>query len=242
MSQIKITARELIRKSMTVMGALGQGENPSDQEANDALYNLNEIVDKWNTEQLMIPSVINYVLHMSGKEKYTIGEDLTADFNMKRPLNGINNAYFKMTDNMTIPVEILSSDQYMLFVDKAITTTLANYIYYNAVYPLAEIYVYPAATSGNLILNVSSQFEIFPDLDTVIDLPSGYIRALRLNLAVDLSPEYGRQADQQLIEQAVGAKSTIKVTNSSQKIILMDTDASLMRQSGGFNIWTGGYE
>lgn len=57
-----------------LVGAIGQGENPSDLEANDALQTLNELVDKWNTENLMISYNSNILVPMvAGKSMYTIG-------------------------------------------------------------------------------------------------------------------------------------------------------------------------
>lgn len=67
-------------------------------------------------------------------------------------------------------------------------------------------------------------------MDDIIDLPSGYVRLLRYNLAVELSTEYGRQLDDRIEQMAVGAKSFIKTTNGAQKQTIAVVDAVHLEQ------------
>ena len=90
-----------------------------------------------------------------------------------------------------------------------------------------------------MVLTVSGQFLAFDTLDSMVDLPSGYIKALRYNLAVELSTEYGRQLSDKVEAMAVGAKSFIKTTNGAQKQIISVVDSALRSKGGGYNIYTG---
>lgn len=234
--QVKITARELIRRSLILIGVLGQGENPTSAEADDALQTLNEIVDKWNVEALMITSNVKIKFPLTGAKSYTIGEG--GDIDTLRPPSGVLGAYYEMPGGISIPLQIITESQYENIVLKDLNVQIPNIIFYNNSHPLAELFVYPISDVGSVVLSVSDQFLLFPTLDTVIDLPSGYIKALRYNLATELSTEYGRQLDERIIEMAIGAKSFIKTTNSASKRIISYCDPALI-SSGSYNIYEG---
>lgn len=219
------------------------GENPTDQEAEDSLQTLNEIVDKWNIESLMITSTINYDVPLTGKKVYTMGPG--GDIDVIRPPSGILQAYYLMpTSNqeVSLPIEIITQGQYNGIAIKDLQITIPQMLYYNADYPLAHVYIYPISSVGKVVITVSDQFMGFSDLDAVIDLPPGYIKALRYNLAVELSTEYGRQLDERIESMAVGAKSFIKANNSTVKREILTCDNALMKsgKGGSFNIYSGG--
>ena len=245
MSQlITTTARDLIRRAMILIGSLGVGENPNDQEAEDALMTLNEIIDKWNIESLMITSTESYNVPLVGKKIYTIGPG--GDINVHRPPNGITQAYYNMpTSNLpvSLPIEIISQNQYNEIVLKDLQVTIPNVLYYNADYPLGHVFIHPISSVGNVSLITNNSFDAFESLDAIVDLPPGYLKALRYNLAVELSTEYGRQLDQRIEEMAIGAKAFIKANNSTIKKDVLMCDSALRKHygRGNFNIYTGGY-
>lgn len=225
-----------------LVGVLGTGENPSDQEANDALSTLNEIVDKWNVESLMIPSNEDVVFPCSGKKIYTFGPG--GDIDELRPPSGIIGAYFNfqntgMSGPMSFPVRIITENEYNAIVLKEFGSTIPQVLFYRSSFPLAQVFVYPLPSSGSMTLTVSGQFRVFASLESIIDLPSAYVKALRYNLAAELSTEYGRQLDPAIREMAVGAKAFIKSTNGAQKQLTMFVDRGLRVKAPGYNIYSG---
>lgn len=234
--QVKTTARDIIRRAMKSIAALGEGENPSSNEANDALLILNEIVDKWNIETLMIPAMQDIEFNLTNKKMYTIGD--TGDINTIHPATGILGAYYKF-NGISYPLAMITEGQYNDIVLKDLMSTIPQYVKYRATNPLGELIVYPICNQGSIVLNVNGQFNAFSSLDSIIDLPSGYIKALRTNLAIELGIEFGRQSDPRLEAIAVSAKNQIKITNSAQKPWVMSADAALLRSGSGFNIYSG---
>lgn len=242
MSQIiKITARDLIRKSLTTLGVLGMGDNPSEQEANDALFVLNEIVDKWNIEKLMITNSVDITFNNTGNKIYTIGP--MGDIDVPRPPSGIDDAYYIMTQSgkeISLPLKQITQVQYNSLTIKDLNVIVPQYYFYNASYPLAQLYLYPLTNQGKTVLTVSDQFTKFNNLDSLIDLPIAYITALRYTLTVMLAKDYGRAIDEDMKQLAAGAKATIKAINSSIKKEIMRVDGALLSKSGNnFNIYSG---
>lgn len=233
MSQITITARELIRQSLKTLAILGDGENPSAGEANDGLMLLNEIVDKWNTENLMTASFNKIEIPLVfGQSRYEISG---------MPISGIDSVYMQ-TSNISSHIRKLTKTEYENISNKTETNGNCNAIYYNASYPIAELYVHPcgSGSSSKIVMAVQSVFDIFPDLDTEINLQSGYIMALRLNLAVNIAPYFSVAASQTVMEQAVGAKSFIKDNNNKNKPLKMRCDKALNSRRPYYNIFSDG--
>ena len=53
------SAGEIINGSLRLIGALAEGEVPSAETSADALMTMNQMIDSWNTERLMIYNTID---------------------------------------------------------------------------------------------------------------------------------------------------------------------------------------
>lgn len=92
-------------------------------------------------------------------------------------------------------------------------------VYINYTYPYATVYVYPVPSSGTLNLSSNKPLTEQATAATVLSMPQGYERALRLNLEVELMPQNGI-FDQLIIAQAAEAKATLKRINAKNRPIL----------------------
>ena len=64
---------------------LAEGETPSSETANDALYALNQMIDSWDTERLAVFSTQDQVFSWpSGERTRSLGP--TGDFVGERPV------------------------------------------------------------------------------------------------------------------------------------------------------------
>src|SRR5271154_5020111 len=85
------TALDLIKSAMRVLNVLASGEEPSGAEAADGLGILNQMLDSWQIERLMIFTIQRVVNDIngnpfnlvSGQQVYKVG--LGGDFNIPRP-------------------------------------------------------------------------------------------------------------------------------------------------------------
>jgi len=48
------TAGDIINSALRLIGLLAEGETPSPETSQDALSAMNQMIDSWNTERLMI--------------------------------------------------------------------------------------------------------------------------------------------------------------------------------------------
>lgn len=233
------TVRDLIKSSLKLIGAKGPGDAISADEQADALYVLNEMIDSWKTERLMVPvgTRLEFTL-VPGQSVYTIGP--TGDFNTTRPMNIENAAIIDESGSpaLEIPMDILNKDQWAAIITKQMQGTYPSKLFFLASMPLGQIYIWPAPTEAKKMviypLNGLSEFAGVNDL--LSNLLPGMRKALRYNLGLELCPEYGIEPSLLLIKGADEGKDAVKRSNN--KPVLMSANAGI---GGGkqFDINTG---
>lgn len=232
------TVRDLIADSLKDLGAIGISETPTSAEAEDALRTLNQLLGTWRTESLMTYARNEEVFtYLPGQQSYTIG--VGGDFNTTRPVR-IDGAYARDQNGNDLDIYVCRSFQdYADIVSKNATSTLITAIYYDPTYPLGTIYVWPVMTNSSysLVLWTWNVLAEYIDIDETISLPPGYERAMRSNLAVELSPRYGREPNPILLDTAQKSKDQLKRVNAD--IPTLSFDRGLGGAGVTFNYLTG---
>jgi hypothetical protein len=225
-----------------VMGALRllQVASPDvtigDDEANDALSALNQMVDSFSNESL--------ILHYITQETFTLTPNLAihrigigGDFNTARPLS-IEAATINVSGT-DWPVKLFQYDDWAAIRLKTLESNYTLYLYYEEDYPMGKVYLYPIAPTANLItLYCKKPLTGFINLQAQVILPPGYERLLKFNLACELA-EYQTKAGDDVTKIAMQAKAAIKRTNKRPLTVQVD-QALLGPQGGGrYNIYLG---
>lgn len=236
---MSITTRDLLSSSLRVIGALASGETLLANESTDALTGLNQLLDSWSTENLLIPNKAREVFPLvSSQGVYTMGTGGT--FNTTRPMR-IENAELQITSSnpaIEIPIKILTKDEYARILLKTMTSTYPLYLYAEGTYPLETINLWPVPVQvNNLALYSWKPLANVSNLSTALSLPPGYERALKYNLAIDLAPEYGRPVTAEVAAIAVESKAAIKRMNSKPQYLAVDD--ALRARPAVFNWMTG---
>lgn len=233
-----MTALDIISSALRLDGILASGEVPNAAEAQDALVVLNDLVDQWNAERLMIFTISRQVFSLvSGQQTYTMG--LGGDFNVVRPakieLVSIINLQ-NPSQPMELPLTILNEAGWSNIPVKNILSSLPMSVWDGGEFPLRNLSYWP-------IPNVLVQTAIyswvpltsFTSLTTDLTFPPGYAKAIRYNLAVDLAPEYGKTVSEVVAAQAVLAKSVVKSINIPTYELV--ADPALINPQGGYYDW-----
>jgi len=210
-----VTARNLITDSMKLLGLLVKGDSPADDEIEDGLYRLNDIISTWSLESLLINARVTESFPLTGGQlQYTIGPG--GNFDTTRP-TAIISMFYRVA-NLDYPVYKLTDEAYALQIGmKNIQNPFPEYYNYTLGWPLGTLKFWPVPSSTNSIYILSEKtISGFTTLDTVVDLPPGWARALRYALALEMAPEYGKDAMQtaQVIKATADeAKGMIKAEN-----------------------------
>ncbi len=231
------TVRSLIARSMRDLGALAVGETPTADEASDALTTLNELLEAWSLERLMVYHIAEVTKALTGgTASYTIGSG--GSINTARPLR-IENAVLRDANNLDIPVRMLTRQEYASIALKATQSTYPHWLYYDNNYNssgLGTVTLWPVPSTSDKTLRLWcwQPLSSVATLDTTINLPPGYTRALRSNLALELAAEYGRELPASLVGVAIDSKTGIKSQLAEGVVQEMRLDSRLMGDAGRY--------
>ena len=235
-----MTGQNLIDSAFRLIGVLASGESPSSAESNNALTSLNDMLDTWSNEQLLIPSKVYETLALVvNQQSYQMGTG-APDFNTARPqkIEDLNWQQVSGTTTVELPIQIISQDEWATLSVKTITSNLPTKMWPQFTYPYAKLWFWPTpSVSGNIVMWSWKPLTQITTLATAISLPPGYNKALRYSLAVELAPEYGKQIDPLIVEQAIGSKAMIKRMNTSEN--LMGVDTGVLPKRSSWNWFTG---
>ena len=237
------TARTLIERACILTGALAEGETLSAQMASTGLGVLQDTINAWANDRLMIyvqgRSVQSLVANQGD---YTIGTG--GNWSQDRPVS---------IDRMTIqdptaspvfefpPMHAFSDDEWASVRMKAITSAIPTGYYYNQTYPLGTISLYMVpdnSTYKAVIYYPDPTATTVATLNTSLSYPPGYDKALRYSLAYELSliPGYARGPREDLRAMAATALHAITAVNAVPMVLKSDYQTS---DQGTYNWRTG---
>lgn len=225
------TALDIITGAAKLIGVVFKSEALTPDEANDGLVALNDMLDSWSNDNLTTYAYTLENFTLTGAASYTIGTGGT--LNTARPIN-IATAVLRV-GNVDYPLEIITQQEYITEIPiKSIGSTIPQYLTYDNGYPLGTIKIYPVAAGGVLYLLSNKPLSNLAALTTSVDLPPGWKKALKFNLAIDLAGEFGVEIPQAVL---AGAKSSLgmikRATSINNAMPYMPSDLS------GWNIYSG---
>lgn len=199
-------------------------QTPSPDQLADGLTFLNNMLDSWSTQRILIPytSLTTYAL-TAATAAYPIGPTAASPFNVPRPIRidaaGIVQAasgvYYRT------PLKIVSQKEYAEILDKTTTADIPEILYYSPSFGNGTVTVWPipnVSTSTLLELSAWAALPAFPDSvspGTDVPIAPGYARAIIYNLAVEMEPSMeGATLDAADAKTAAESKQYIMELNS----------------------------
>lgn len=226
--------------ALRLLGVLAEGETPSSETANDALFALQQMIDSWDTERLAVFSTQDQVFNWpSGERERSLGP--TGDFVGLRPVLLDDSTYFRDPQtNVSYGIKFINQQQYNGIAVKTVTSTYPQVIFTNMTYPNIEMVVYPVPLRLLEWHFISVEKLTQPaTLATTILFPPGYLRAFRYNLACELAPEFGVEPSTQVQRIAMYSKRNLKRINNPDDIMALPYSIVGTRQR--YNIYAGNY-
>jgi hypothetical protein len=234
------TPLDLINLALKVSGVLGVGQTALAEDTNDAFAFLNQMLAQWNRKRWMIFHLLDKAIVSTGALYYTVGTG--GDIDTPRP-DRVEAAYYRQTvsqaplNQIDFPLQILESREDYSRIGLKQLSTVAQYIFYDADYPLGKAYACPVLPSGmyELHLILKSQLSQFAELSDDIVLPPEYESAIVWNLAAWLRPAYQVPPDPSIVGLAENALNVIRNANAQVPRLRMPT--ALVR-SALYNIFS----
>jgi hypothetical protein len=171
---------------------------------------------------------------VAGTNNYTIGTGAT--FNATRPIR-IDAA--TLTDGSNdYPLLILDEvHRWRAILNKSLQFR-PEVVYYDSEYPNGKLWFYGTPDKVYTVtLDAQVPFTTFASLATSVSMPPGWQRALSLNLAIELSPEYEDLMVNPLLVQRAGlALFNLKRTGHKSAELITDLGANV-----SYNILSDAY-
>lgn len=231
------TIRNLITGSLRLLNVVQANETPTADDMDISLKSMQGMLDSWSTEKLTMFLLKQYYFPLvAGQKEYTVGAG--GDWDISRPmqiekitvtLNGsltLDGGVYTLIDNPNnydIPTEGLTDAQYASIPVKNQTAPYPLRWYDNGNYPLRTLSVWPVPSTSVPVTVWAWLPLVDPTtLDEELNFPKGYERAIRFNLAYELSAEFGKTVPDDVIRIAIDSKAMLKRLNSRNQIMRGD--------------------
>jgi len=209
---ITVTAQDLIKSAMRIIGVVASGEAPDADELKDARQALNFII-------LQLKGPPNYVKPgqmMWTRERTDLTLTAKAVFDLK-PSGGdcdiqvpveIITATRKDTDGNETPLTPITLEQYESLSRKNSTGTPGKF-YYEKRTDVGKLYLdyIPSDITDVIDIVYRQPLELLTSNTDDFDIEDFWYRALKWNLAVEIAPEYGVTPSQLVLAKAAESLS-----------------------------------
>lgn len=213
------TARDLIISALRTARAIDPLETPDDQEIFLGLQELNGLLELWDSEELMPYASRNVSATLAPQTSYTISAASSSDIVSDRPI-GIQ-AIHLLSNGTYVPMKQVFYDDYLSMSSPG--TGSPNAWVYNPSFPAGEIILLPNPSDA-VTIRVSYLVRTGDlVLDSVIELPPGYVPALQWDLARLLAPIFHIPDTQDIEREAIRRKGLIKRLNDKPKYLSSGT-------------------
>jgi hypothetical protein len=211
------TVKKLMTSTIKLLGLIGPGQNAPAYMLADALEAMNMMLESWSSAPQSIYVVTRDELTMSSLQtSYTIGTG--GDFNVTRPQKIFPS--FLTIDETDYPLKTISRDQYDRITIKS-EPGIPGKIYYEPTFPLGTLYFYSAPREAYDFTLISMKpFDTYA-LNDNVELPPGYERAIKYNLALEIAPNYGKQVTPLIAQTAGGSFKMLKNANLTRQALLL---------------------
>lgn len=202
------TALQIITDTAKLIGAIRKGEALAADEAADGLISLNDMLSSWANDGLLVPYRTWENFSISAASSYSIGSGQT--LNTVKPLD-IKSAFIR-SSAIDYYIDPLLDEQYERIPDKSTTSPFPDYFNYDNGHPYGVLRFYPQlSASAALYLLTEKPLTSFASLSTTVDLPPGWNRALKYNLAPEIEPQYGGGVSDSVMRIAAQSLSAVQL-------------------------------
>jgi len=231
------SASDFIKSALRLTGSLRSGQNLSGDELKDSQMVLNDLLDAWSAQRIMVFVVQRVTLDQNqatlmlkaSQQTYSLGnQGNNEDFLLSRParLERVSIMYSASQQTpVELPMDMYDDVQWQGIANKSTPSLLPQVCYVEENFPDMNLSFWPVPTQANpVVLYPWALLNLFPDLTSQFSFPPGYARAIRYNLAVDLAAEFPCDMTklQLVLKQAAIYKADIASFNVKAKEAFCD--------------------
>ncbi len=232
-----MTAQDYITQALTLLGVTPPGATPETPFLTDGLTRLQAMIGALNKEGINLYTIDALTVTNTGATSYTFGA-------------GGTGSTTRYSDIVSMHVRIGTADydiprgaqsDYAAFALKSQVQPVPQFFYYDAAFPVAALWLAPAASSGNsLFVDVAHPLTSPSALSTIMSFPEAYDEFFIYNLAPRLAPGYGKTVPPEVREIAISSSAVMR--RGHDRLGTLAMPAGISEQTGVTTEWwrTGG--
>lgn len=198
------TRSDIIKAALRKIGALGDWEDPTENQITVAAAAFQPLVKAWQAHGMPVWAIKEQGIACSFLADGSVEIGIGAEVNVAKPLK-VFQAFLRRADK-DMPVQVYDRTNFNSLTNKTITG-IPNIIYYQPLVNTGILRCYPrpdadTQANGTMIIHYQAMYE---DMDTQSDdlgFPSEWSKAVIYQLAVDLAPEYGLSINERQLLKA----------------------------------------
>lgn len=230
-----VTALDLITASLIKIRVHRSGATVPNEDAQDALDELNRLLESLALENWPIYRVVNMPHALTpGTGSLTLGP--AGAVNTVRPL-ALQDSYTEI-GGLSYPYAVIGVDQWNLIGRKSQTGTAAQLVYYDPAYPLGVAYLWPVPSGGGTLhLQAVQQWSALSIVE-VLSMPPGYRDFLVHRLGKRLAPSYGAVLGGEFLEEA--RRIDLAIYRQRKQPVIAEVSVPFFRGTDPTWVFTGG--
>lgn len=222
-------ALTLIQRALSLTNSVGTDQTLTANEVTDCLAVFNDMQEQWSLDGLMMwDSVNQQFLLVPGKATYTIG--VGGDWNTDRPVNihqpmytVLNGGTGLAVSDVSYPCVAMTQDEYNWISFKGQQQQYPErYMFLREFEPAtqySQVTFWPIPSAPNYIsVNMDRILTNQASAATVMSFPPGYMKAFVYNLAVELAPQFGKEAKDTVKKIAMTSLASVKKANVRARV------------------------
>ena len=200
-------AQDLIERALQKITAEEDVANFSATQLADGLIVLNDMLDAWSLDRELQYQLVTASFNTAnGTNSYAIGTGQT--WNTSLPIE-IDAAFVRVSSDDK-PVQPIREREYWKIQAKS-EAGRPDRLFFQKGVSTGTVYLHPTPTATESIyLVMLKQLATFATLATTVSLPTGYQRAIVLNLCLELADDYGWTPTKWVEQQAEKALDLIR--------------------------------
>jgi len=193
-----LTVRDVVTRALRKAGICGIGDNPSADDAQTAMEELDMMLKSWQNE--------GYNLWTKTSMSHTLTTSAAQTLDPVRPLRILSCRYKASASASELPMVRLMRGEYDALPNKTTTGTPTQF-YYDRQREAARLYVWPllsSATGQTLEITYDRELEDIASLNDTLDMPSEWYQATVYGLAALMMETVPvRSQDQRITQRAM---------------------------------------
>ncbi len=219
------TVLDLLKQSTMLVGLRASGEELDAELAQDCLTVLNQLIDSWALEALLVYTLNRHVMPLvASQQTYTIGPGGNLDIPRPVRIDDVNWRDESQAPALELSLTQLTRQAYHGLWTRELTSSRPTSFYYEPSSPLGTLFLHPSPTLAKKVVVWVWKPWVSTDVDQLTDelaFPPGYQRFVVHALAVDLGQQPGARLSPQTIRIAADTRALIEDINTSTPVLGM---------------------